>query len=108
MKVHDDAWVTPAEYLARERAAETKSEYRDGQVVAMSGVTLQHSLITTNISWLLTSQLRDRPCQVHVSDLRVGIAAANSYVYPDIAVICDEPRLEDDQFDTLLNPSVIL
>lgn len=43
-------WLTPEQYLARERAAETKSEYVDGMLVAMSGATRAHILINVNIS----------------------------------------------------------
>ena len=40
--------------------------------------------------------------------MRVGINAGVSYFYPDIAVTCDKPRFEDDVFDTLINPQVII
>ena len=40
--------------------------------------------------------------------MRVGISAGVSYFYPDIAVTCDKPRFEDDVFDTLVNPQVII
>jgi hypothetical protein len=32
MAVHGQRYVTPEEYLALERAAERKSEYRDGEI----------------------------------------------------------------------------
>ena len=34
--------ITPAEYLVRERAAEYRSEYRDGRMVAMTGANARH------------------------------------------------------------------
>jgi Uma2 family endonuclease len=39
MAVHDKRYVTPEEYLALERVAERKSEYRDGEIVGMTGAT---------------------------------------------------------------------
>src|SRR5258708_5008010 len=90
---------TPEEYLAQERQASYKSEYLAGQIVAMSGVSREHALITTNLSWALNSQLRDRPCEVYVSDMRVQISARGIYTYPDIAVICGEPQFADAQVD---------
>jgi hypothetical protein len=47
--------LTPQEYLARERLAETKSEYYDGEVFAMSGGSRAHSVIGVNMvtTWLL-------------------------------------------------------
>ena len=37
---------TPAQYLALERAAETKSEYLNGEIFAMAGASRRHNLIT--------------------------------------------------------------
>ena len=34
-----DERISPAEYLVRERAAEYRSEYRDGRMVAMTGAS---------------------------------------------------------------------
>src|SRR2546428_721678 len=103
---------TPEEYLALEREAEYKSEYIAGQVVAMSGVSREHSLINGNLVRVLSSQLLDRPCEVHASDMRVKVGAKvnarSLYTYPDIAVVCGDAQFEDDQVDPLLNPTLII
>jgi Uma2 family endonuclease len=99
---------TPAEYLARERAAEAKSEYLDGAIVAMAGASRAHSLINTNLAGLLNAALRDQPCEVHASDMRVRAATGRLYTYPDIAVVCGPAQYEDAHGDTLLNPTVII
>ena len=74
----------------------------------MSGASNEHNLITVNTLNVLYNQLADRGCRVYASDMRVGISAGVSYFYPDIAVTCDKPRFEDDVFDTLINPQVII
>ena len=61
-----------------------------------------------NTSTALYNQLADRGGRVYASDMRVGISTGVSYFYPDIAVTCDKPRFEDDVFDTLINPQVII
>jgi Uma2 family endonuclease len=101
-------YSTPEEYLAHEREAAYKSEYIAGQVVAMSGVSREHSLINGNLFRVLSSQLLDRPCEVHASDMRVKVSARGLYTYPDIAVVCGDTQYEDDQVDTLLNPTLIV
>ena len=101
-------YLTPEEYIAAERKATFKSEYLSGEIVAMSGASNEHNLITMNTSTALYNQLADRGCRVYASDMRVGISAGVSYCYPDIAVTCDKPRFEDDVFDTLINPQVII
>ncbi len=101
-------YLTPEEYIAAERKAMFKSEYLSGEIVAMSGASDTHNLITMNTSNALYNQLAERRCRVYASDMRVGINAGVSYFYPDIAVTCDKPRFEDDVFDTLINPQVII
>jgi Uma2 family endonuclease len=99
---------SPEEYLALERAAETKSEYADGCIYAMTGASWTHGLINANISRSLGNQLLDRPCHVHIADLRVKAATARSYRYPDITVVCGQPEFEDKRSDTVLNPTVLI
>lgn len=102
------AWLSPEEYLRNERLAETKSEYIDGMLVAMSGATRWHVLLTTNIAIELGRQLEDRPCEVYAQDLRVRVEEDGMYAYPDVVVVCDPPEFQDDEFDVLLNPTVII
>ena len=100
--------LTPQEYLALERAAETKSEYIDGILVAMSGATREHILVTVNIVSELNRQLRGRPCEVYAQDMRVRIVEGGMYSYPDVVAVCEPPQFEDDEFDVLLNPTLIV
>ena len=98
---------TPEEYLTQERKAFHKSEYLEGQIFAMSGASRVHSLITGDIFNNLYNQLMASDCEVHSSDMRVQPSPI-AYFYPDIVVACGEPRFEDDVYDTLLNPIVIV
>lgn len=100
--------LTPEEYLAWERKAKLKSEYLRGHIVAMSGASFQQTLITMNISGELYIQLKGRACTVHTNDMRVRTSPEASYFYADVVVVCDEPRFEDDTFDTLLNQIVLV
>src|SRR5918997_1049049 len=101
-------FVTTEEYLAFERAAEYKNEYFDGEIVAMTGASRRHNLINVNVLSELHGQLRRAPCEVYPSEMRVRIPAANLYTYPDVTVVCGEPKFEDDYVDTLLNPTLIV
>ena len=101
-------YFTPEEYIALERKAEYKSEYFDGHIIAMSGASRQHNLIVTNISGELHHQFKGRGCEVYTNDMRVRPSPRDTYVYPDVVVVCGEPEFEDDVFDTLLNPILIV
>ncbi len=99
---------SPAEYLALERKADFKSEYHDGFITAMAGTSREHNLITLNFGREISSQLKERPCEAYVSDMRVHIDRTGLYTYPDVVVVCGEPQFEDDEVDTLLNPTAIV
>jgi Uma2 family endonuclease len=98
--------VSPEEYLERERAAEFKSEYRAGEIVAMSGASLRHERIIGNL--IFNIRLRLRGCEVFVANLRLEVRAANLFTYPDVMVICGDPQLTDDRQDMVLNPTLII
>ena len=98
---------TVEEYLAAERTGETKHEYFAGEIYAMAGAKENHNLIVSNLIASLNTQLRQRPCKVYPSDMRVK-TASGLYTYPDVSVVCDAARFEDDMRDTLLNPNVII
>ncbi|MXZ00992.1 Uma2 family endonuclease [Candidatus Poribacteria bacterium] len=103
-----DTYVTPEEYLASERRGKYKSEYIHGEVLAMSGASNAHNIITVEITTELNIQLRPRGCFVYSGDMRVRTSRTGSYFYPDVAVVCDKPQFEDNVFDTLLNPILIV
>lgn len=88
---------TPEEYLALERQAGCKSEYIDGDIVAMSGASRHHDRISGDVYGELREQLRDGPCDIFTSDMRVKSLINDRYTYPDVTVICGEPAFEDDQ-----------
>ena len=74
----------------------------------MSGASRSHNRITVDITIQLGNQLMDSDCEVFASEMRVRTSPAVSYLYPDVIVVCGEPRFEDDTFDTLLNPIVVI
>ncbi len=100
--------LTPAEYLAIERKAEFKSEFLNGQMFAMAGASRFHNAVTDNLIIEIGSRLKGTPCRTYSSDMRVLISATGLYTYPDIVIVCGEPKFEDGAFDTLLNPQVII
>ena len=99
---------TSEEYIALERKATLKSEYLNGEILAMSGASLAHTRITGDIVTELNIQLRGRECEVVSSDMRVKTGPKGAYFYPDVVVFCGEPQFEDNVFDTLLNPIIVV
>lgn len=103
-----ETMLTPEEYIALERKATLKSEYLNGEILAMSGASNAHNLITLDIATEINIQLRGRECLIYSSDMRVKTERTSAYFYPDVVVFCGEPRFEDNVFDTLLNPILVI
>lgn len=99
---------TTAEYLSMDRASSEKHEFAFGEIYAMGGASARHVEIVGNIVRELGNQLRHRPCRVFSTDLRLCVDAQHRYTYPDVAVVCSQPRFLDDELDTLLNPDLIV
>jgi Uma2 family endonuclease len=99
---------TPEQYLEIERKAERKSEYLNGEIFAMGGASPRHVLIVTNVVSELRSQLKERPCSVFSTDLRVRVSPDGLYTYPDVVVLCGSPQYHDSRNDTLTNPTLIV
>ena len=108
MSVHHKTLLSPEDYLTIERQAAAKSEYLAGEIFSMAGASERHNLIVANLVGEFRSQLKQRPCKVYPSDMRVKIQSSGLYTYPDVVVICAEPEFEDDHKDTLLNPTLIV
>ena len=99
--------LTIQEYLAFERKSEAKHDYYDGEIFAMSGASRIHNLIALNISGEIRNQLKGRPCEVYSEAMRVR-TPDDLFTYPDVVALCGEPQFVDTEFDTLLNPMLIV
>lgn len=108
MSSQPTTYLTPEEYLAIERKAQSKSEYINGEIVAMTGASRKHNLIVFNLTREISQQLQGRPCEGYSNDMRVRVPSTRFYTYPDLVVVCGEPDFEDDYLDTLLNPTLII
>lgn len=97
-----------AEYLALEENAEFKSEYRDGEIIPMTGGSLIHNLIIINLCTFLRVALKPSRSMVFANDVKVWIPDHNHYTYPDILVIPGKPELQAPRTDTVLNPALII
>jgi Uma2 family endonuclease len=81
---------TVEEYLALEEQAQTKSEYIDGWIRAMTGAKFRHVRVATNSLISLGIQLRGKPCMPWSSDMKVRIDrdGTKRFYYPDVQVVC--------------------
>lgn len=100
---------TLEEYFELDKNSEERYEYCSGEVICMSGGSIEHSVITVNIAGTLRERLKGRPCRVLSSDVRLKVPKAFPYRYPDVVVVCGQPITEEIQGQVMLaNPLLIV
>ncbi|MDZ8183462.1 MAG: Uma2 family endonuclease [Nostoc sp. ChiSLP02] len=98
---------TVEEYLELEFASDIRNEYRDGEIVPMTGGTPDHNDIASNLVAILKTALRGKPCRVFILDQRLWIPDANLYTYPDVMLVSKPLELQTGRKDTVVNPCFI-
>ena len=102
-------YVSLQDYLQIERNTSTKYEYHEGQLFAMAGGTIAHTLISGNAH----AELRDASaalgsCVAFNSEMKIELRPKGKYVYPDAGLAC--PTLDESEHLTgaITNPCVIV
>jgi len=100
--------ISLEEYRNLETIAEVKQEYHDGEIIEMTGGSINHNSILINLIVLLKLALRGTNYRLQSSDLRLWIPQYNRGLYPDLMLIAGEPLLSDNRNDEILNPCLII
>ena len=91
---------TATDYLAWEAEQPERHDFLDGEVFAMAGAEDRHVTVGGNLYIALRQHLSGSPCRTYMSDMRLHVAAANSYFYPDILVTCSAQDLASSLLKT--------
>lgn len=83
------SYISADDYLAGECVSPVKHEYVDGEVFAMAGATEAHVTVTLNVAAMLRAHVRGGPCRVYMADMKLRVASARAFYYPDCFVTCD-------------------
>lgn len=103
----ENLWDADA-FLTWERNQEYKHELIDNHVYAMAGASRGHNRINLNLAFTLTNKLGGKGCEVYAMDMRVEVKRQATYAYPDVVVVCGEPKFRNNvKPDTLKNPTLI-
>jgi Uma2 family endonuclease len=102
------AEYTGAEYLELEEQSEYKSEFYNGEIFAMSGGSRNHSVICVNLNRKLAESLDDKDCILFDSQMKLDIPKLNSFVYPDVMVVCGDIEFYENRTDIIRNPILII
>lgn len=98
---------TPEEYLALEEKAEFRSEYENGEIVAMAGGSLNHIQIAFNAAKAIDRQIGNK-CRTLPSEMKVYIKAVSKFYYPDVTVLCEKAEFYRGRDDTVTNPRLLV
>jgi len=100
--------VTYAEYLVAEEKSPARSEFINGEIVAMSGGTPEHGALASAFGGELRVALKNRPCRVFSSDVRVRGLETNFAAYPDVSVVCGRLETSADDANAMVNPCLLV
>jgi Uma2 family endonuclease len=98
---------TPEEYLALERKANFKSEYKNGFITAMAGTSPDHNTIALNLASEIRARFRGKPCEVYMSGVRLRVCPTGLYTYHDVMAVRGGAQFMEGDLETLLNPTMI-
>ena len=99
---------TPEEYLELEEKALYKSEYRNGEIIPMTGGTTNHNQIALNFASSLLYVIRGKKYRVFIGDVRLWIPQFKEYTYPDVIVTDGKPIYAGKNNTTVTNPLLIV
>ena len=107
----EDHKMSVEEYFKlRESDPSHRYEYVDGEVYMMTGGSVRHSRVGTNLTTLLENLLGESPCVVYNSDACFQVAE-DRYVCPDVTVSCDprdsDESAEEEDLKTLQYPCFV-
>ena len=97
------------EYLEFDYNAEGRYEYFDGEVIEMSDGSPEHSLLGSQMGFLLRRELNPKGCSIYNSEVQIKVPAKFPYCYGDVSALCGQPIYEDLGNQRLLvNPTLIV
>lgn len=99
---------TPEEYLELEEKADFKSEYRNGEIIPMTGGTTNHNKISLNLAAFLKFALKGSNYDIYIGDVRLWISKYRQHTYPDVMVIQGEAEYTGISSTTVMNPCLIV
>ncbi len=104
----DTIQYTPQEYLKLEEKSTEKHEYRNGEIILMTGETTNHNKLAGKFYANLLRELEEKNYEIYMGDVRLWIPRYCEYVYPDVMVVQGSPIYQSPGTTTITNPSFIV
>ena len=82
--------LTVDQFLAWDATQSLRHEFVAGEIFAMAGAEDRHVTVSLNVAFALRSHLAGTPCRTFMSDMKLYVAAADCFFYPDVMVTCGD------------------
>lgn len=106
-KVKTAKVFTPEKYLNFERTSDSRHEFFDGEIFQKASVNLSHSRVCINLGGEVRAKLKGKSCEALSPNMKVRTSNASLFSYPDLTIVCGEPKFHDVKKDVLTNPKVV-
>lgn len=87
--------MTAEDFLAWEAEQSERHEFVRGEVFLMAGTEEGHNTVSGNLYAALRTHLRGSPCRTFIADIKLEVALANCFFYPDVMVTCSAADATD-------------
>ncbi len=95
------------QYLQGEETADQRHEYRNGEIIEMTGGTTNHNRLALNFATILNFATDDPQYNTFIADVKLWIASHQIATYPDVMLIIGEPIYYGNYQTTVTNPVLI-
>ena len=100
--------MTLQQYLEREDRSEVRHEFFAGEVFEMEAASFRHQRITARFSAATAATLEAMGCELHTHGTRIATSKDGLYTYPELIILCGQPKFLDADPNTLANPKAIV
>jgi Uma2 family endonuclease len=99
---------TSADFLAWEATQDERHIFFEGEVFAMAGGTAEHNAAALETASAFKHHLKGSPCKTFIGDMRLFVAAADAYFYPDVVVSCSPADTQDPKLTVLTEAKLVV
>jgi Uma2 family endonuclease len=80
--------MTGEQFIRWDETQPLRREFVAGELIERVGAEDRHVTVAGNLGMRLRQHLAGTPCRVFMSDMKLHVAAADCYFYPDVMVTC--------------------
>lgn len=96
------------EYMTSERLNAAKPDFKEGRNAAgKPGTNRWHNLIVSNLAIALGSRMSGNKAEIYLGGMQVKLKSGQQ-CYPDVVIVNGEPAFADQNYDVLLNPTIVV